>query len=1453
MNALAIQDSLSLFHPVIQRWFQGRFSSPTPPQSQGWPAIASGRDTLIAAPTGSGKTLATFLWAIDSLLRQGLDGSLADECQVLYVSPLKALSNDVQKNLAQPLDEIRQGAAEMGIEVPEIRVLVRTGDTPASQRQAMTRKPPHILVSTPESLYILLTSKKGREMLKTVRTVIVDEIHAVARDKRGSHLALTLERLDALTGHRPARIGLSATQKPIDEVARFLVGAQHIDASGQPDCFIVNQGHGRVMNLRLELPGSPLEAVLSNKTWEEIYDRLAQLIQQQRTTLVFVNTRRLAERVAFNLTKRLGEGNITSHHGSLSREQRLMAEERLKSGQLKALVATASLELGIDISAVDLVCQLSSPRSIATLLQRVGRSNHHTTGVPVGRIFPLTRDDLLECVAILLAVKSGNLDRLNIPQKPLDILAQQIVAAVATNEWDEDELFDLCRRAYPYRSLQRSDFDQVLQMLSQGFATKNGRRSAYIHYDGVGRRLRARRNASLAAVTSGGAIPDTADYQVILEPQNIPVGTVNEDFAVESMAGDIFQLGISSWRVLKVEQGKVRVEDAHGMPPTMPFWLGEAPSRTDELSKAVSDLRHHIDGLLPDLEAAQSWLIKEVGIQEPAARLIVEYIAANKSSLGVVPTQQSIVLERFFDESGGMQLVVHAPFGGRINRAWGLALRKRFCRTFNFELQAAANDNSIVLSLGPQHSFPLQDVFDYLKPATARDVLVQALLAAPMFGTRWRWDASRALAILRMEGGKKVPMPIQRMRSDDLLSAVFPDQMACQENLAGGDIQIPDHPLINETVNDCLTEAMDVNGFLSLIQAIHDRRLQLSAVDTIEASPMAHEILTARPYAYLDDAPLEERRTQAVYLRRTLDIQSSDDVGRLDPEAIQRVREQAWPDVNNPDELHDALLLLGFITLSEMPPWQEHLASLLEQKRATRFWTNPDHSLWVAAERLPQFQAVFPGAHIQPPIQAPSREAAVAWTPEDALREIVRGRLEGLGPLATHQIAASLGVEEGFVMPALVALEAQGFALRGRFSPGANGSQEWCDRRLLARIHRYTLDRLRQEIEPVSASDFLRFLFNWHHIHPDHRLDGPTGLIGLLELLEGYEAPALTWERHILPSRMRNFNQSWLDNLCLSGELAWARLHPGPDTESPKSGVTRSLPVSLLFRDHLDSYLALSPHIDPAAVPLSGIARQIMELLQTRGACFFQELVQNTRQLPGTVQEALSELVSWGLITCDGFAGLRALVSPVKSAGTHRLRQSRVWRMGIRPADRMASGRWSILNRTLPPSPLVIPAEAGIQAPPSSISNSELVEFSARQLLKRYGIVFHRLLLRENGAPPWRDLVRVYRRLEARGEIRGGRFVAGFSGEQYALPQAVDQLRATRRAKPDGGLTTVTGSDPLNLVGILTPGQRVPSLSTNRILYRDGVPVGVKVGGKISYLEAFGAPLTPDLEAALKR
>ncbi|MEA2904961.1 MAG: ATP-dependent helicase Lhr and Lhr-like helicase [Alphaproteobacteria bacterium] len=1408
----------SLFHPAVAAWFESSFRQPTAAQAQAWPAIKARRNVLVSAPTGSGKTLAAFMSAIDDLVRQGLDGGLPDETQVVYVSPLKALSNDIRKNLDAPLSGIRAALREQGLADVDIRTWVRTGDTPAGERQRMVRRPPHIVVTTPESLYVLLGSESGRRMLATTRTVIVDEIHALAPNKRGSHLALSLERLAALCGDRLLRIGLSATQKPIEDVARFLVGAGQDDVAAP---VIVDWGHRRARDLALDVPDSPLEAVMSAEVWDQVYRRLADLVGEHRTTLIFVNTRRMAERATRKLSGLLGDENVAAHHGSLAKEQRLDAEQRLKHGKLKALVATASLELGIDIGDVDLVCQLGSPRSIASFLQRVGRSGHAVDGTPKGRLFPLSRDELVECAALLDSVRRGELDRLVIPEQPLDVLAQQIVAEVAAREYGEDALYALVRRAWPYRNLAREDFAAVVDMLSEGFSTRRGRRGALIHYDGINRLLRGRRGARLTALTSGGTIPDNADYQVLLEPENHVVGTVNEDFAVESLAGDIFQLGNRSYRIQRVERGVVRVEDAHGAAPTIPFWLGEAPGRSDELSESVSRLRTDVSAHLrrdPSGQAALRWLIDDLAMLPAAAEQLVEYLAAGHAALGCLPTQDAIVLERFFDEAGGMQLVVHSPYGSRINRAWGLALRKRFCVTFNFELQAAATEDNIVISLTQAHSFALDEVARYLHSGTVRAVLTQALLDSPMFTTRWRWVIGVALALPRFRGGRKVPPQLARMGAEDLIGAVFPDQIACAENLPG-EREIPDHPLVRQAIGDSLTEAMDLEGLERLLRGIESGAVRVIVRDLTQPSPLALEVLSARPYAYLDDAPLEERRTQAVMARRWMSPQDAADLGRLDPDAIARVRSEAWPEAENADELHDALVWLGFLTGDEVQPdprWSGWLAELAGQNRAAQFEI-AGSILWVSAERLPQFRALWPKLKTAPALAVPSRHGEQSWSPDQALVEIVRGRLEGLGPAGVDALAHPLGLRTGEVAVPLAALEAEGFAMRGRFTPEA-AADEWCERRLLSRIHHYTLKRLRAEIEPVAARDFLRFLFAWQHVSAEARMAGPKALDHVVAQLEGFEAPAGAWESEILAARLADYEPDWLDERCLAGHIAWMRLRPRNSRSNGEGrpAPVRTTPITLLPRRHAGIWTSLSPR--HAAVHASPRAQVLADRIKEQGASFFDELMDTSGLLRSQVEEALAELVALGVVTSDSFGGLRALLVPSseRRPGPNGRRRRRTASFGMEDA-----GRWALVRR-----------------PAAAERNGDAIEHVARTLLTRYGVVFWRLLEREAAwLPPWRELLRVYRRLESRGEIRGGRFVAGFSGEQFALPEAIGLLRATRRQATTDQWVSVSGADPLNLVGILTPGAKLPALAGNRLLYRDGIPTAVLAAGDIVFLE----------------
>ena len=1492
--------SLSFFHPITARWFSETFGRPTTAQERGWAAIRRRQHTLIAAPTGSGKTLAAFLTVLDDLVQDGLRAPLPDEVRVLYVSPLKALSADIHKNLAEPRRGIRRVAEAMALEPPRITAAVRTGDTTQSERAAMLRTPPHVLVTTPESLYLLLTAERSRAMLRTVRTVIVDEIHAVIGTRRGAHLALSLERLQHVAEAPVVRIGLSATQKPIEEVANFLVGCRAVEdkqdgeqrrsvldtregsacgsseregasePSGSGAPCVVNEGHRRQLDIALEVPRSSLEAVMSHEVWEEYYDRLTELIGGHRTTLVFVNTRRMAERLARHLSDRLGETAVTAHHGSLSKDKRLDAESRLKAGQLRALVATASLELGIDIGSVDLVCQIGSPHRISTFLQRVGRSGHTVAGLPKGRLFPVSRDDLIECAALLRSVGRGELDAIVSYDTTLDVLAQQIVAEAACRDCSEDELFALVRGAWPYRAIERSQFDAVVAMVSEGFATKRGHRAALVHRDEVNQRVRGRRGSRLLALSSGGAIPEVADYRVVLDPEDTFIGTVNEDFAIESIAGDVFQLGNASWRILQVGAGVVRVADAKGAPPTIPFWLGEAPARSDELSRAVSDLRADVDAVLDGVGRATStpttvavgpelappgaetapvidWFESETGVSRAAAEQAVAYLADARRALGVLPTQQTLVLERFFDESGGMQLVLHAPFGSRVNKAWGLALRKRFCRQFNFELQAAATEDSLLLSLGPQHSFPLADVFRYLHSATARDVLVQAFLDAPVFQTRWRWNTTISLAVPRNRNGKKVPAQLQRMLADDLMAAVFPDAAACLENIPG-DRQIPDHPLVSQTVRDCLEEAMDFDGLAGVLDRIHGGDIRCIARDTPEPSALSHEILNARPYAFLDDAPLEERRTMAVHARRATEPSAAGDLGALDPAAIERVREEQRPDPRDADELHDVLLTVGFLTADESrtiaPGLFEMLAAAGRAAVARPFQDRdrgperPAPHICTSAERLPELRAVHPDLVIDPPIEPPPGRAARAWTKEDALLELVRGRLTITGPTTARALAESVGVEDSDIDAALLTLESQGVVLRGHFS----APNEFCDRRLLARIHRYTLNRLRAEIEPVSPADFMRFLFAWQHVDPSARLAGTDGLRSVIEQLDGYELAADAWERWVLRSRIDGYEPAMLDTLCLTGEVGWARLSAMDGAVTEMGGTT---PIALFLRNHLidnrrgadcstrsavtttasarDSRAEQArplPVGEPVERAMGETARRVLDHLRQRGASFAHELVAACGVTADQISVALGELVSAGLVASDGFGGLRSMI---RAAG------------GPKPARdgrALVAGRWFALPRPAAPA-------------------DEAVATQARILLRRYGIVFRRLLAREPAAFSWRELVGVYRRLEARGEIRGGRFASGMSGEQFALPDAVERMREIRRTARDGRLITISGCDPLNLTGLVDSAERVRALGANRLVYRDGVAVAAMEGDYLRPLCGFSADEASRVATAL--
>ncbi|MBI2376155.1 MAG: DEAD/DEAH box helicase [Deltaproteobacteria bacterium] len=1427
-------DVLSSFQPDVRGWFEAEFPlGPTPPQVDGWAAIKRGRDVLIAAPTGSGKTLAAFLSALDELVAAGLEGPLPDATMIVYVSPLKALANDVEKNLLGPLRALEDRIRGSGRSLAEIRVAVRSGDTTLAERERHRKRPPHVLITTPESFYILLTASKSRESLGSVRTLIIDEIHAVAQDKRGSHLALSIERLERLVtsaGHaRPRRIGLSATQRPIDRVARLLVGADR----ALPE--IVDSGPTRAMDLAIEIPSGVLGPIASNEMVSEVYDRIADLAKSHRSTLVFVNTRRLVERGAHALGERLGVDRVAAHHGSLAKELRLSAERRLKGGALSVVVATASLELGIDVGEIDLVAQIGSPRSVSTFLQRVGRSGHALARTPKGRLFALTRDQLMECAALVRAARGGRLDELRVRTAPLDILAQQVVATVASvGEISEDSLFELVRRASPYADLDRTCFEEVIEMLSEGLVPTRSARTAHLSRDRVNRMLRPRKGAKLAAMTSGGAIPDVASYAVIAAPEDIRVGTLDEDFAIESSAGDVFLLGSTSWRIRRIEKGTVRVEDAHGAAPTVPFWNGEAPARTRDLSLEVGQLRRELDVRIghDGPPAAAAWLASTVGMSMEAATQLVEYLVEAKRVLGAIPTHETIVAERFFDEAGGMQLVVHSPFGGRINRAFGLALRKRFCRTFDLELQAAATDDGFVISLGEKHSFPLESVFEMVRRESAEDTLTQAALATPYFGTRWRWNLVRSLMLLRQRGGKRVPPQVLRMRSEDLLGAVFPDQVACGENLSGP-IEVPHHPLVAETLRDCLTEVFDLAGLEEVLEALREGRIRAVAIDTPEPSALSHEILNANPYAFLDDAPLEERRTRAVSLRRSLPGAMQGEIGALDPSAIHTVEEEAAPSIRNVEELFDALC--GWVVARPRPEHEVWFEALVRDRRAVRARASRGE-LWVASERASTARAALvdvvfapeppfvPDTSLGPAVvtRRPDRPVPGHLTPllialsdlpksdqpHAAATRIVRGHLELSGPRVPEELVAATALEPHQVELALLALEAEGAVLRGRFRPGAV-AVEWCDRRILARIHRLTVGRLRKEIEPVSPADLMRFLFRWQHVAESSRLSGRAGLESVIKQLAGFEVPMSAWEDRVLSSRLRGYRPEWLDAACYSGAVAFGRVEQRAPAEGARAN--RSVPVAFFPRDAIDEWVV--DEDEPAPLRRTEAADAVRSALVLRGASFPSDLVRSTGLARREVDEALLELLLAGIVTADGFGGLRGALGRAKRNAP--------------------LGRWALLDRVKGPRP---------------------VEPVARRLLSRWGVVFRELLGRERGLPPWRELVSVYRRLEARGELRGGRFVTGFVGEQYALPEALEGLRAVRKTRPaHPELVVLSAVDPLNLAGITSPGARVTAQGENTVLFVNGVPVASLESGAIIERAPLPDAVAHRVESLLRR
>jgi len=1349
--------ALSRFTAPVARWFEERFpEGPTEPQRRGWEPIEAGRHTLIAAPTGSGKTLAAFLIALDRAYARQLEGALEQETTLLYISPLRALAADVRENLLRPLQEIGSVAKRLGLPAPALTVGLRTGDTPQGQRRALLQRPPTFLITTPESLYLLLTSPAGRRALGGVRTVVVDEIHALLSSKRGDHLALSLERLEALVAGPLQRIGLSATQRPLARSARLLAGRRPVE--------VVDCGWRRELELSIALPEEELEAHLSAAQLDQLADLVAAGVEGVRTALVFVNTRRFAERFAHLLAQRLPEGTVAAHHGSLALERRRKAEEALRAGRLKALVATSSLELGIDVGPIELVYQLGSPRLIAAFLQRAGRANHSRHGRPRAVLLPLSRDDLVECVALVAAVAEGRLEfAIELPPA-LEIVGQQLVAEVAARgEVGERELVRTFSQAGPCASLSEGELKEVIDLLCEGVTTGRGRRLAFLHPDRVNGVVRARRGARLCALQNGGAIPEEGDYKVVLDGEGTVLGEVNEDFALESMVGDVFLLGTHAWRVVGVRGGEVRVVDAGGASPTIPFWFGEAPGRSRELCLAVSRLRRAVTGriLAGGPQAAARWLRDRYRLEAQVAEQLVAYLECAQRQLGVVPTMRDVVFERFFDEAGGMQLVVHAPFGMRITRAWALALRKRFCVTFNFELQAAANDDGLLISLGPHHSFPLSEAPKLLPLQAARPALEQAVLASPIFNTRWRHTLNRFLAVERSRRGKRVPVAIQRMEAEDLLAAVFPALAACQENAPPGPIPIPNHPLVRQTLRDCLEEALDLPGLERVLRGLERGLIRAHFVDSVEPSVLAHELLGGRPYTFLDDAPLEERRSRGVQVRKGLD--GGGPLATLSPEAVAEVRAQAAPKVADAEDLHRLLLdLIVWEPQRELAP----LFSVLATEGRAQVLAASGGLRWAAAERLEQARALLAGAD--------------GRLGEEGLVAALRGHLAVLGPTTATVLADRLAVPLARVRSGLAQLEGEGYALRCRFE---GGEEEWCARPLLYRIHAASRRRRRRAfaLPPLDRGQYLTFLARWQGLGGLRR--GVEGLADCLAQLQGYELAAAAWEREVLPARVADYSPQLLDSLCLAGELVWGRLSLGGG--QPRGGrlPSRATPLAFARREDLGWLLCALRGEERPQPPTVGAAAAVYAALERYGALFERELCEATGRLPTDVQQGLFELVARGLATADSFGALRALFARRRSEAQ--------------------GGRWSLL-RALGGRP----------------GEEELCERVARLLARRWGVVFRELYRREGFRLPWRSVLAALRRLEARGELVGGRFVAVGGGEQFVLPAAREVLLASRRGgAPPPAISAV---DPLNLTGVVFQGPRRPARLGLRVRYLEG-------------------------------
>ena len=1474
---MAVNSMLDGFHPAVQRWFAGRFGTPSRVQELGWPVIGeaqkgAGHDVLLCAPTGSGKTLAAFMWAINRLVVEAEHGALPDQISVLYVSPLKALANDIRINLEDPLAGVRSVADQSGLDLATIRAGLRTGDTPAGERAAMLRRPPHILVTTPESLFILLTSPRFRQKLRAVRYVIVDELHAIAGNKRGAHLMLTLERLEHLVRRgdlpRPARIGLSATLNPIETLAAFLAGAEVADdgtRNVRPIRIVRADDDPRQLDLRVIAPGPELGSLATHQHWEAMYDALAALIREHRTTLVFTLSRRWAERIALALQKRVGPDAVMAHHGSLARIERLQAEQRLKRGELKAIVATSSLELGIDVGAVDLVCQVDSPKSIAAAVQRIGRSGHHLGGTPKGRFFALTIDDLLECAAAVRAARHGHLDEVEIPAGCLDVAAQQIIAlATDQEEISETELLNMLRSVQNFAGLEPPALQQLILEMSAQLPERIQGANPKIFYDQVNRRVRARRGARLAAITSGGTIPESGNLDVVIASESRKIGDVEEDFAQESSRGDIFSLGSMPWRVLGISKNRFLVEPAPGMAPSLPFWQTEAAGRSPALSTELCDLRREIAAFIAnsgDDDGASSWLESECALEPEAAKQAVAYIRRGLAALNALPDENTLVVERFFDGLGGTQIVIHSPWGIRLNRGFGLALRKRLCQSFDFEIQASAIDDAILLALNSRHSFPLEHILEMVNSQNVREVLEQALLDAPMFEVRFRHVATRALSIMRSGRGSKVPAWIQRLRSQELITALFPQRNACLDNRPPAVI-LPDHFIVNETMRECLEETADISRLEALLRGLNDGSIRPVMVDSIAPSVFAHRVLLAWDYSFLDDGERANRRSRTVTMNRAMaeDVFRSENLAELlSAEAVEQVTQEirgraTSTQARNCDELYELIRTHGWISCDEIKErtaadGAAMLAALESDGRVCRVRLGHHDSpeVAIATEDLALFSTVYPDS-LPPPGWDEGAEVDRFTSSDErsghssGVQEIVRRALVTSGPTLAVDLAQRLRLPADDILPALMALEAGGSIFRGHFTTvrsGNGGSSEaqaagvqWCDRHVLERIHRQTLNLLRSAVEPCNDAEFVAFRLKWNRIGDAHQGAGVDGVRRTLEQMSGLAFAPDLWERVILPARVADYRAEHLDLLCMSGEFAWVAA-PFHD----ESDVNREFPATVAFLPR-----RARCYWPPSEMPADSRAQMVAEVLSHFGAQHLDQIAERANLSERDTLTALWRLAAAGMVSNDSFAPLRLLAVEPDAARliSNRPSQREPSRRDAALRARLQSslsGRWSIVAQLKPGATPAKVAETHDAHGPDIAREIALI------LLRRHGILAREMMALEQFEISWQQILFALRRLEYAGIIRRGWFVRALSGEQYAMPEALEMLRSDRQTKETGQPTVISAVDPANPFGVLLPGCGVAREPGNLLVVQHGRVI-VSLAGR-----ALTSPATLDQTA----